>query len=289
MAQYNKPFLNIDEQVKLLKSRGLIFTDEERVKFYIKHIGYYHLSIYAKAYQNPDNQFKTNTTFDDILNLYNFDKKLRILILDILERVEMSFKCVLSYEITRTRNDNFWYTTDKNEYGNSEDKIKDIISGLKDSKEVYIDHFYQKYPESEYPPAWIFFESMTFGECSLFVRNLGERERQVIAGSYKLSKAVINMFYHLSHLRNACAHHSRIWNRRFITKIAKYPKYSDAFNDNYDNSLYSYLVIMQILIIRISPESNWLDRLNNLIDEYKVDINRMGFPTDWKCKLESIK
>lgn len=77
MTQYNKPFL-------------------------------YHLSIFAKAYQDTGNQFKINATFEDILNLYNFDKKLRILILDILERVEISFKCILSHKIARTRNDNFW-------------------------------------------------------------------------------------------------------------------------------------------------------------------------------------
>jgi len=288
MVEYNKQFLNIEEQINLLKSRGLIVNDEEKAKFFLKHIGYYHLSIYAKAYQNSEEQFKNETTFEDIINLYNFDKKLRILILDILERIEMSFKCVLSHEITKTRSDNYWYTIDKNNY-KDKDKIEDILNELRTSKEIYIEHFYKTYPKSNYPPAWIFFESLTFGKCIIFARNLDEKERQIIAGFYKLSKASINMLFQLSLLRNACAHHVRVWNRDFTMQVAIYPKYTNAFNGSRKNSLYAYLVVLQIFLIKISPESGWLEKLKDLISEYDIDINKMGFCTDWYNKLKSIK
>jgi abortive infection bacteriophage resistance protein len=114
MSKYEKKFLNISEQVKLLKKRGLFFEDENRLRFYLKHINYYHLSAYFKTFQNNNENFKSGTGFEDVLNLYNFDKKLRLLLLDILERIEISFKSVLSHDITRYRDDLHWYLPEKN-------------------------------------------------------------------------------------------------------------------------------------------------------------------------------
>ncbi len=287
MTKYNKPFLDISDQISLLKNRGLIFKDEGKAKFYLQNISYYHLSIYAKSFQTADNNFKRDTFFEDILDLYNFDKKLRLLILDLLERIEMSFKCVLAYEITKSKTDNYWYVN-KNNYKNSE-IIDKHLKSIKESKEIYIQHFYNKYPETDYPPAWMFFESLTFGECGYLASNLHNVDKQIIASFYKLPKRTVKMFYYLSHLRNICAHHSRVWNRKFTIKIGKNKKYDNIFKDLTKDSLFSYLVVMQIFLVKISPTSTWIERLKELIDEYNIPLYKMGFSDDWRDKLESIK
>ena len=288
MPKYNKPFLTIIEQIQLLKERGLIIdtNDQKRAEFFLRHISYYHLSIYAKAFQNKNNKFEDNITFQKILDLYNFDKKLRFLILDILERIEMSLKCVLAHEITKNRKDDYWYI-DENGFSKKVD-IGKILKDLKKSQEVYIQHFYKNYPDSQYPPAWIFFEKLTFGESACIARNLKDSDRQIIANFYEVSKGMINEFIALSQLRNACAHHSRIWNRRFIMRTREYSKYKDIFGDSPKNSLYAYLVVMQIFLMKISPRSKWLDKLNELIKEHDIPIYRMSFPENWKERLESI-
>ncbi len=288
-AKIRKKFLNISEQVELLKRRGLFFEDENRLRFYLKHINYYHLSAYFKTFQNNYENFKSDTSFEDILDLYNFDKKLRLLLLDILERIEISFKSVLSHDITKYRDDLYWYLPEKNNYGEIFEKIEKIIESLKNSKEIYIKHFFEKYREEKNIPAWIFFEGLTFGECSLIARNLDDSNKKTIASFYKLPKRTcIQMLHHLSILRNLCAHHSWVWNRSFTFRTSLYRKYQEEFSDIGDDSLYMLLISIQIFIKKISPNSDWLDNLEKLIDDYNIEIHRMGFPKDWKQRLEPI-
>lgn len=289
MTKYKKPFLTIDEQISLLEKRGLIVVDKEKAKFYLKNISYYHLSIYAKAFQDKSDIFNKDTTFEEVLDLYNFDKKLRLLLLDVLERIEMSFKCVLTHEIAKSKGDNCWYTKGEN-FQNGEEDIVELLDKTKGSDEIYIQHYYKNYLEPPYPPAWMFFESLTFGKCSRLARNLYDTDKQIIASFYRLpKKTAIQMFYYLSHLRNVCAHHSRVWNRGFVIKVAKYKKYKDLFDDLRDDSLYTYLITIQILLKKISPTSLWLEKLDDLISKYNIPIHRMGFPKDWRIKLEGIK
>lgn len=286
MTAYNKKFLTFEEQRSLLKERGLIIKNEEKLFSILKHVSYYHLSIYCKAFQDSNDKFKEGTTLQNIWDLYNFDKKLRLLLLDVLERIEMSLKCVLIYEISKDKKDNYWYT-DKSNFKENED-VKKFLDKIKDSKEIYIQHYYRKYNFPDYPPSWIFFESLSFGECARLIRNLHENDRQIIAESYKMSKAVIQMFHYLSNLRNFCAHHSRVWNRGFPMKISSYKKYKEIFNEVRKDSLFAYIAIIQILLKKINPESICLEKLESLILEYKIEIYRMGFPNDWKDRLKKI-
>ena len=135
----------------------------------------------------------------------------------------------------------------------------------------------------------MFFENLSFGKCSRLVRNLYENDRHIIASKYRMSKAVIQMFHSLAHLRNTCAHHSRVWNRGFTIKVSPYKKYNDTFQEIRTDSLFAYIIVIQIFIKKIDPTSAWLDKLNQLIEEYDVDIHRMGFSEDWLDRLQFIK
>jgi abortive infection bacteriophage resistance protein len=105
---YNKPPLSIDNQVLLLKERGLIVGDESQLKYYLRNISYYHLSVYFKFYQSGDT-FIEGITFEDVLRVYTFDNKLRFLLLELLERIEKSFKCRIAYELSVSNNDSHCY------------------------------------------------------------------------------------------------------------------------------------------------------------------------------------
>jgi abortive infection bacteriophage resistance protein len=92
---FNKPPLDLDPLIELLKKRGLNIDNIETAKYYLKFIGYYRLSAYFLSFQDATNsnshhQFKQGTTFDDVLNLYIFDRKLRLLVLDAIERIEVA-------------------------------------------------------------------------------------------------------------------------------------------------------------------------------------------------------
>ena len=97
---FSKPALDLDEQVAKYKSRGLLVDNEDWAKDRLRFIGYYRLSAYALPFQlkEPDKPFKTGTHFSDIVRIYEFDRKLRLLLMDALERIEVAFRANLVNE-----------------------------------------------------------------------------------------------------------------------------------------------------------------------------------------------
>jgi abortive infection bacteriophage resistance protein len=110
-GKYNKPPLPINEQIDLLKSRGLVVADDGKLEYYLKNISYYHLSIYFKHFQKDDIFYK-GTNFEDVLRIYIFDNKLRLLLLELLERIEKSFKCRMAYELSIVKNNSHFTMLD---------------------------------------------------------------------------------------------------------------------------------------------------------------------------------
>jgi abortive infection bacteriophage resistance protein len=113
--KYNKPPLNIDQQIQLLRKRGLIINDAEKVKSYLSNVSYYRLSAYALPFQLKDDKahkFIEHTSFDKILNLYLFDRELRLLILDVIERLEIAFRTQVIYNYSN-KHGAWWYEDPK--------------------------------------------------------------------------------------------------------------------------------------------------------------------------------
>ena len=109
---YNRPWKSFAEQLELLKSRGMVVTDEAAALRYLERIGYYRLTAYwypfrvFKLEQDPTtkvlrtvrtDQFVADTQFVDAVELYLFDKKLRLLVLDALERIEIALRVDIAY------------------------------------------------------------------------------------------------------------------------------------------------------------------------------------------------
>jgi abortive infection bacteriophage resistance protein len=101
---YKKPCLTAEQHVVVLKERGLLIEDEARAIRYLTFIGYYRLMAYGRVYQpgasNGDHRFATETTFDQVLKLYIFDRKLRVEVIDALERIEVALKSTISNEMS---------------------------------------------------------------------------------------------------------------------------------------------------------------------------------------------
>ena len=287
---YNKPPLTTAEQIALLKSRGLVVEDEKKLEYYLSNVSYYHLSIYFKHYQHDDT-FYEGITFEDVLRIYIFDNKLRFLLLELLERVEKSFKCRMAYELSVEKNDAHTLL-DEDIYSNKE-KHAEAVSILTDefnkSREVSQIHYREVYSEPPLPPIWMSVEILSFGQCVKICKSLKRDYKNKIARTYgEDEKFVMSWMHCLSALRNNCAHHSRLWNRDLTiipkTNHRKYQKYFVADNKR----LYNYLVVLQLLLRDISPESSWLEKMKVLIEEYQINSSHMGFPPDWEARLRDI-
>ena len=113
---FNKPPLPVEEQVKLLQSRGLIVPDSQRASRYLLSIGYYRFSAYCIPFEycrGEIHQFNANVNFDDVLELYIFDRKLRCLFWEALERVEIHSRTQWVYELTTLTQDPFAHLNEK--------------------------------------------------------------------------------------------------------------------------------------------------------------------------------
>ena len=110
---YNKPYKLAKDLVKLLQTRGLIINDFSRAENYIRHIGYYRLSAYMwphLEYPKEKHIYKKNKTFQNILDLYKFDKKLRLLIFNEIEKIEIAVRSSIVNNACEYFNDPYWIT-----------------------------------------------------------------------------------------------------------------------------------------------------------------------------------
>lgn len=106
MKTYNKPALTIEQQIDLLEQRGLTIADKERAARHLRNVSYYRISAYMLPYRILDadgnhlDQFVPGSTWDDIYNLYKFDRKLRLLVFDAIERIEIALRTQVIYQLS---------------------------------------------------------------------------------------------------------------------------------------------------------------------------------------------
>lgn len=286
---FEKPPLSIEQQIELLKTRNLSFIDLPKAMRNLETIGYYRL----KAYFNPflanttptEYGFKSLTYFDNIMNLYDFDRKLRILVNDAIERIEIAFRAMIS-NVMSLRYGSHWYTDFQffNRIDLHNAFLNDVSLHLKRSKEGFITDYYQTYRHPEHPPSWMVMECLSFGTISKLYGNIKDRKaRMAIAdGLGQFSEVIKSWMRSLTYTRNLCAHHARLWNRFFINK----PQHVRLIlpqncNNNSPFLLQAYILIQ--LLNTITPAHDWEKKLFNLCAQHQdIPFAEMGFEPRWE-------
>lgn len=293
--RYPKSALSLEEQVDLLIARGLAVPDHAKAIRFLSHISYYRLRAYWLPLENGGggnpHSFRPGATFDGVLGLYLFDRELRLLLLDLIERFEVSVRARLAQALAMRYGPHAHLGAELF-VGPSEHSecLKSLAEEVDRSHEVFIKHYRDTYTDPALPPLWASCEVMSFGLLSKLIKSLRHRaDRQSVAETYGLDERVFCSFlHHLCNVRNLCAHHSRIWNRRFtITmKLPKWPAdFAKRFNDEAGRNLFNTLVMLDQVIAIVSPGSDWQKRLLALIDSCPgADPVAMGFPEAWRTR-----
>lgn len=287
---FDKSPKTVDEQIELLRSRGMIITDVSEAQHYLAHLHYYRLSSYWLPFEdNHDtHQFRPNTNFKTVLNLYIFDRELRLLVLNGIERAEVSWRTQWAYEMSLAY-DSHCYTdkTLARNISHWEHNFNDLEKEVYRSQETFIKHYLNKYDNPPLPPIWAISEVMSIGLLSRWYKNLKPMfVRKAIARKYQLDNKILeSLMHHLTEVRNVSAHHSRLWNRKF-TVTAKLPHHHpsdlvNSFNVSKKSYLYNSLVFLIWLLNIISPNHSWRKNLLSLINQYHIDIKQMGFPNNY--------
>ena len=270
----------------------MLIDDELKVENYLMNIGYHRLSAYIYPfYQSPksDMRLKEGTTFEQALTIYRFDKKLRILLFNEIEKIEIAIRSVLANIGCQELDDRYWITESKY-FANAEkynQTLAVIGKELASSKEDYIEDFRNNYVEG-YPPAWMITEVLSFGNLNYIYSNISSnRLMKRIADYFGLKPQVFTSWLTvLANLRNMCCHHARIWNRDFMLNPAEPRKTSNAWINTTKvdkKRLYYRLCIIRYFLSSVSPNNNFNDKLTDLLSRFPaIDIIAMGFCKDWK-------
>lgn len=226
-TSFHKPYSTPKQIVQILKNRGMNFYDEGKAESYLMNIGYHRLSAYIfPFYKSPKSGLvlKDGTTFEQVMTLYRFDKKLRIVLFNETEKIEVAIRSVLANMGCQELGDKYWIT-EAEHFANAEkfrQTLTVIEKELASSKEEYIEHFRQNYIE-DYPPAWMITEVLSFGNLNYIYSNISNnRLRKLIASYFGLKPQVFTSWLTvLANLRNMCCHHARVWNRDFMLTPAE--------------------------------------------------------------------
>lgn len=279
--------------VNLLLSRNLIITDIKEAEHNIRNIGYYRLSAYMYPFlrePKTDHLFKEGVRFDDILRLYQFDKRMRMLLFDEIEKIEISIREVIMNMVAEYTGDIYWLTNPAHflSYSIFSNSINLVKKEYEKSSELFIEHFKATYIE-EYPPAWILGELLPMGNVNIFFRNLKDKTiKKRIAKFYHLHAPVFESWFSVLTLsRNACCHHSRVWNKvnKIIPNDMKGMTRPWICLPTDKRRVYYNICIIKFFLDIISPANGFLEKLHCLFKDYpEVDIASLGFPKGWELE-----
>jgi len=286
--RYLKPALTFDQQLDLLRERGLTVHDLDRALRWLRSISYYRLSAYCLPFKDGE-KFRPGTDFNDIAGLYIFDRKLRLLVLDAIERIEVAIRTSVTYEIAHAYG-SFGHVDPAN-FAPSFDHTRfmgELADEEKRARETFAAHFRQRYREEPCLPVWMATELISFGTISKLYQSLQPPIRQRIASPYTVdAQFLVSWLHALTYVRNVCAHHKRLWNRQLGIR-PKFPSRSLAWpNQVPDNGrLYSVLVVLRHMLRVVSPRSHWHERLFDLLEQHpNVPLEDMKFVPDWRNKV----
>jgi len=284
---FQKGATTYEQQVALLQQRGMIVDDVNQARFYLQHVNYYRLGAYWLPFEadHAAHRFEPDTGFAEVLGLYTFDRELRLLLLDAIERLEVSVRSQWAYQIAHRHGAHGHLDPSlalRPEHWRR--NLSSLTEEVDRSHETFIRHFRNQYVE-RLPPVWAACEVMSLGQLSRWYANLKPMQtRRAIAEVYALDQRVLESWlHHLTHVRNFCAHHSRLWNREFtITPVL--PRKPASLEGQFvldSRKLYNSLVILLYFMDLIAPRHHWRGRVKTLLAKYDVDVSQMGFPRGW--------
>ena len=208
----------------MLKGRGLIVRDEIEALRQLKIISYLRLANYMRPMEadKVTHIFKPGRLFENAVDLYYFDKQLRVLLFTAVQRVEIALRSKVIHHLSM-KYGAFWFMDEHLSDNQTlfNENLSHIGKELKRSREDFISEHFAKYTSPQFPPVWKTLEVVSFGTLSKLFENFGDKHvKKIIAREFNLPQHLYleSWIKSIAVLRNCIAHHSRIWNRKFPLK-----------------------------------------------------------------------
>lgn len=292
--KYTKQALSFADQADRVLARGLVADRDELIEK-LAAVNYYRLSAYWYTFRipgDPNEALIAGTTLATVWERYVFDRQLRLLVMDAVERVEVAIRTQLVNRHTLAHGP-FGYLDRATLPGMSFDTHREFLTRLrnetKHSQEDFVLHFVGKYTSETDLPLWMACELMTFGNLLALFRHADKQIKRDIAAEYGVADVVLESWLlSLNFVRNVCAHHARLWNRGMgrnppaIPRRRKHPEWHTPVAIP-DDRAFGVLTVLHYLLRQVAPRSQWKERLKRLLAEHpKIPLNFMGFPGNWE-------
>ena len=299
-----KQFKTLDEQIDILRHKGLIIKDERYAKEVLLRENYFFLMGYRHLFIKKDKQFKDNTTFEELYSLFLFDRHLRNIIFKYLLVIENNLKSIFSYQLSKKygykekdylKNNNFTTVPEK------QAQLNDLLRKMK--RQIRVNgaqhsatlHYASNYG---YIPLWILVKVLSFGIVSEMYQILKTEDQVEIANTYEIETDTLTVYLPiLANYRNLCAHEDILYENKtqkmiddtIYHQLLKIPKEDDTYISG-KNDLFALLIIMKQML-QYEDFKNMCLELDNIIETLnynlhtiKIDavLERMGFPLNWK-------
>ena len=300
-----KVFKTIDEQVNILKQKGLVINDEDYVKNVLLRENYFFINGFRHLFiKSPiEKTFIPNTDFRELYAMFNFDRQLRNIIFKNLLIFENNIKSIVAYVLSKHYgNIEKDYLSMKN-FSQDPKKVKQINDLLKKMKrQIRINggqhsatmHYMDNYG---FVPLWIVVKILSFGIVSEFYSILKNEDKQEIAEVFKIQPELLEDYLPiLANYRNLCAHEDICYAHRTQKRILPTVYHSKLcipkMNDEYIYGLNDLFALVIILKQVLSEEkfTGMMNELNYEIEVLKgklkvIDISKvldqMGFPLNY--------
>ncbi len=292
-----KKWHSIDDQLELLKSRGMAVSEPALAKKALERFGYYRLSGYWYPFKmvtidgQVSNNFTAGTQMSEAVNLYIFDKKLRLLALDALERIELALQVDVAYHFGRR--DAYAHLkpellqkrfVNKGRYQKWLERYRGFET--RRGRPKFIDHNKLAYGEL---PIWVAVQMLDFGALSHLFEMLPMDIQSKISAKYGISngKYLIQWLRSLSQVRNASAHHERLWNSHIKDRAAIPPQFIEIARTS-DVEMFRYFCLMRFFLKQLCPQSQWHIRLRDHLHSFPspangaVTLQDMGVIEGWE-------
>ncbi len=304
---YSKPHLPVADQLLLLKQRGLIITNDVKCTDFLHRVGYYRLSGYWHPMRQTTtnaatgaithlDDFKPGSECSDLIDLYIFDKKLRMLMLDAIERVEVGLRVEMA--LLLSQRDPWAHRQSAHVHPqfvrqakkNHAEWIKKMDEKEQFSREEFVEHFFKKYTSAL--PMWMAIELWDFGMLSTLLSGMKIADRSALATHFALPRweLLTTWVRAINNTRNVCAHHGRLWNRALIERPSP-PKVGEVANLDpavFNNTrLYSVAVALRWFLLKLNPTTTWSSRLKAHFATFPTSphyqVSQTGFPQGWEA------
>lgn len=266
-----------EEQAASLSERNLAIHDVNKAVNTLRRISYHRLSAYFKPFLKHGKQFKEGASFEEIVGIYEFDKRLRQLILGLLESVEIALRTHLSYFLSQKYGPLGY--EDSSHFQNQayhKSFLNQHYSVLRRNEELarinkHTSHF----------PIWEALELTSFGTLSKLYSNLKAEDKKALEKEfYNLPSGYLESWLsHLSYVRNICAHYGRLYNKPLVRKPRLFRKERQQFTN-------SRIFVSLFILKKLVPREEWdgfFAELEALMEgqAYEMDLKLAGFPENW--------